>query len=334
MRITLQDRTLLSAGLLLFAACAEPRSTAPTEPFFAAKTGGGHASHPRGIISATTPLAGEPYGVAVSGAGDVLVAQVLNGTVSRFTLPGTTAVATIEFGGSGPVHVAINPSGTTAYVVEQFSGAVGVLDLASNTITTTIALTNSGFNIIVAPNGGRVYASTADGRLYVIDASSNTIVDSMTIGSAANGFAFSPDGATLYASSRDAGTITAFAAATDAALATYFVGGRPQRLAVSPDGATVYAANEDAGLSIVAVATGTVTSVNPVGSGYGLGETPDGVQLYLTEPLSGRIAILDRKSLRTKKVLTPGGQPRNVAFSANGKTGVVTDGAGNVIFIK
>ena len=32
--------------------------------------------------------------------------------------------------------------------------------------------------------------------------------------------------------------------------------------------------------------------------------------------------------------VTPGGQPRNVAFSADGSTGVVTDGGGNVIFIK
>ena len=74
-------------------------------------------------------------------------------------------------------------------------------------------------------------------------------------------------------------------------------------------------------------------SVNPMGSGYGLGITPDGAQLYLTDPLSGRVAIIAQKSLATVQILTLGGQPRNVAFDATGTTGVVTDGFGRVIFI-
>jgi len=73
--------------------------------------------------------------------------------------------------------------------------------------------------------------------------------------------------------------------------------------------------------------------VNPMGSGYGLGITPDGAQLYLTDPLSGRLAIIDQKSLATIQILTLGGEPRNVAFDATGATGVVTEGLGRVIFI-
>ncbi len=53
-------------------------------------------------------------------------------------------------------------------------------------------------------------------------------------------------------------------------------------------------------------------------------------QLYLTDPLSGRLAIIHRSSLRTTQILTPGGQPRNVAFDITGATGVVTDGFGRV----
>jgi len=277
----------------------------------------------------------------------MLVAQVLADSVTRFALPGTTPVAAIFFGRpsstdsgaavieTGPVHVAINPAGTIGYVVEQFGNGIGVVDLGTNTIATTIPLTNSGFNIAVAPDGRRVYASTADGRLYVIDAATNAIVDSMAIGTAANGFAFSPDGTVLYASSRDAGTVTAFRTSDDAQLHTFVVGGRPQRLAVAPNGTRLYAANEDSGLSVVNIPDATVLpSVNPMGSGYGLGITPDGAQLWLTEPLSGRMAIIDRASLRTSQILSLGGAPRNVAFNATGTTGVVTDGNGRVLFLR
>lgn len=304
-------------------------------------------THPAGVVVATTPLGGQPYGLAINGAGDLLVAQVFADSVTRFALPGTSPVGATFFGtaeatdsgtyfeGTGTVHLAINPAGTTAYVIEQFGNAVRVLDLASNHISASIPLSNSGYNIIVSKDGNRVYASTEDGRLYVIAAQTASIVDSMAIGSAANGFAFSPDGSVLYASSRDAGTITAFRTSDDGTIATFVVGGRPQRLATALDGARLYAANEDSGLSVVDLATGSVLpSVNPIGSGYGLGLTPDGTQLYLTEPSSGKVAIIDRASLGTVSVLSVGGVPRNVAFSADGTTGVVTDGNGRVIFIQ
>jgi DNA-binding beta-propeller fold protein YncE len=321
---------------------------APTDPTSNQTRQGGDLTHPTGTVVATTALGGQPYGLAINSSGDLLVAQVFADSVTRFSLPGTSPIGATFFGlqgpvtdsgtsfiGTGTVHLALNPAGTRAYVIEQFGNAVRVFDLASNSITASIPLTNSGYNIIVAPDGQRVYASTEDGRLYVIATLTNMIVDSMAVGPAANGFAFSPDGNILYTSSRDAGTVTAFSTSDDALLTTYHVGGRPQRLAVAPDGQQLYAANEDAGLSVVNLSNGSVLpSVNPMGSGYGLGLTPDGAQLYLTDPSTGRLAIIDRASLGTVNILTLGGVPRNVAFSADGSTGVVTDGDGRVIFIQ
>ena len=333
----------VAAGLFALA-CSSPTDARQQSQ---TTTLGKQATHPAGTVVATTPLGGQPYGLAINGAGDLLVAQVFADSVTRFALPGTTPVGATFFGHlattdsgtsvieTGTVHLALNPAGTTAYVIEQFGNTVRVLDLATNTITGAIPLTNSGYNIIVSKDGERVYASTEDGRLYVIATQTKSIVDSMAIGPAANGFAFNPDGSVLYASSRDAGTITAFRTSDDGVVAKFAVGGRPQRLATSLDGARLYAANEDSGLTVVDLATSTVLpSVNPIGSGYGLGITPDGEQLYLTDPLSGRLVIIDRASLATVNVLTVGGVPRNVGFSADGTVGVVTDGDGRVIFIQ
>jgi len=330
--------------IVALAACIDPTSTHHQSQ---TTTFSRQPGHPAGSVVATTPLGGQPYGLAINGAGELLVAQVFADSVTRFSLPGTTPVGATFFGHivttdsglsvveTGTVHLALNPAGTTAYVIEQFGNTIRVLDLATNAITATIPLTNSGYNIIVSKDGNRVYASTEDGRLYVIAAQTNSIVDSMAIGTAANGFAFNADGSVLYASSRDSGTITAFRTADDGVVTIFKVGGRPQRLATAPDGSRLYAANEDSGLSVVDLTTGAVLpSVNPMGSGYGLGLTPDGDQLYLTEPLSGRLALIDRASLATVSILAVGGVPRNVAFTADGTMGVVTDGDGRVIFIQ
>ena len=345
--MTCQSSSRLALALAIVALGCSSATDPSTNARSATHDPDPQATHPAGSVVATTPLGGQPYGLAINGAGDLLVAQVFADSVTRFSLPGTSPVGAAFFGireatdsgayfeGTGTVHLAINPAGTTAFVIEQFGNSVRVFDLATNTITGTIPLTNSGYNIIVSRDGSRVYASTEDGRLYVIAVASKSVIDSMAIGSAANGFAFNADGSVLYASSRDAGTITAFRTSDDGTIATFVVGGRPQRLATALDGSRLYAANEDSGLSVVDLATGSVLpSVNPMGSGYGLGLTPDGAQLYLTEPLSGRVAIIDRASLGTVSILSVGGAPRNVAFSADGTTGVVTDGDGRVLFIQ
>jgi hypothetical protein len=73
-------------------------------------------THPSGDVFATPSLAGEPYGVAVSASGDVLVAQVTGGTVTSFRLPDTTAVASVRSIRSRP---RVRPDGGTPIVTDE-----------------------------------------------------------------------------------------------------------------------------------------------------------------------------------------------------------------------
>lgn len=283
---------------------------------------------------ASPTLPGEPYGVAASPAGDVLVAQVLGNTVTEYRLPDTLPTTANLFAGIEPVHVAIDAAGARAYVVNQSGLALRVVRLDPLGVSDSLALTNAGFNVAVGPGGQRVYVTTSDGRVYVVATTGFSIVDSMTVGSAANGLAFSPDGSRLYVSSRDAGTVTVFNTQTDAPLDTIVTGGAPQRLAVSHDGGTLFVANESHGVDVVALPAGTVQPAIPLdGSGYGLGITPDGKQLYATNPGSGKVFIIDVATHQPIMTLSVGGAPRNVAFDHDGTTAIVTDGNGRVIFI-
>jgi YVTN family beta-propeller protein len=302
-----------------------------------------------GAVTRTLALDGEPYGVAISSAGQLFVARVLADVVSGMMLgdAGFSTSINVETGAAvinctsgtqwmGSVHVAFNPAGNQAYVTDQFGNAVSVLDAVSHTLVATIPIGDGGFNLGVAPDGGRVYATTAGGHVVVIATANDQIVDSAQVGSAANGVAFSPDGSTVYISSRDAGTVTAFRASDMQLLNTYAIGGTPQRIAVSHDGKTLYAANEAHGVDVVDLTSGAVTAVSGLSTGYGLGQTPDGAELWVTSPREGKVYIVDpgAQSVSVTINLGPNVVPRNVAFSADGKVGVVTDGNGSVIFFR
>jgi YVTN family beta-propeller protein len=282
-------------------------------------------------IVAIAPLTGSPYGVAVSAAGVIYAAQIGSSTLARGNLSTKSFTSTVIVG-STPPHVVFNPAGTTAYATLQTGQGLAVVDVATNTLSTTVPLASDGFNLIVAPDGPRVYVTTADGTLYVVDASTNAVITSLPVGAAANGLAFSPDGTVLYVSSRDAGTVVAVDPVTNTITRTYTLGGMPQRLAVAPDGTELYVANEVSGLDVVNVASGAVTSISFGTAGYGLGLTPDGTQLYVLLPGTGEVRVLDRVSRAAVKTLLVGGTPRNVVFASDGTALVANEQA--IVFIQ
>jgi YVTN family beta-propeller protein len=276
------------------------------------------------VVLATVPVTGQPYGVAVSASGVIYAALIGSTALARGDLTSRTFSSSVQVG-STPPHVVFNPAGTTAYATLQTGQGLAVVDVATNALVTTVPLSSDGFNLIVSPNGQRVYVTTADGTLYVIDASDNSVVTTVAVGVAANGLAFSPDGSVLYVSSRDAGTVVAIDPLTNAVTRTYSLGGMPQRLAVSPDGSELYVANETSGLNVVNVASGTVTSTSFGTAAYGLGVTPDGGYLYVLLPTLGELRVLDRATRAPVKTLAVGGVPRNVVFAADGKTALVAN---------
>lgn len=282
-------------------------------------------------ILASVPLQNAPYGVAVSSSGIIYAAQIGSTTLARGTLTTRSFTSSVEVGLTPP-HVVFNPAGTTAYATLQTGQGLAVVDVATNSLTTTVPLSSDGFNLIVAPDGQRVYVTTADGTLYVVNAATNEVITTLSVGAAANGLAFSPGGNVLYVSSRDAGTVVAIDPLTNSITRTYTLGGMPQRLAVAPDDSELYVANEVSGLDVVNVASGAVSSTSFGTAGYGLGLTPDGDLLYVLLAQAGEVRILDRITRAPVKTLVVGGTPRNVAFASDGTALVTNEQA--VVFIK
>ena len=85
----------------------------------------------------------------------------------------TTATVPV---GTVPYSVALNPTGTTAYVTNLADGTVSVINTSSNTVTKTITVGAAPAGVTVAPGGQTVYVTNAlDGTVSVINAATDTV---------------------------------------------------------------------------------------------------------------------------------------------------------------
>lgn len=295
-------------------------STAPSDP----------PTHPQGVLYATRPLSGRPYGVAISSDGVVYAARLDVDSVSRADLPDTLITGAVAVG-STPSHVAFNPAGTRAYVANQGSNDVSVVDVASGTETAVVPLDSDAWNVIVSPNGATVYATTDQGSLYFIATASNTAPAPLVVsaGDALRGLALDYSGARLYVAGRNSGRIYVVNTSSRAVIDTIQVGGTPQRIALLTSGTELYVANEDRGVDFVTLPGGSFITMPLAAGAYGLALSPDEALLYATVPSLGRLMIIDRASRSKVDSLTLGGRPRTVAFSRLGEYAVVSneDGA-------
>jgi YVTN family beta-propeller protein len=231
-------------------------------------------------VMATIPVGVTPEGVAVNPAGTLVYVANWNGrSVSVIDATTNTVVATVTVPNC-PAGVAVNPAGTTVYATRECvvppatnTGAVSVIDIATNTETATILnLTPEG--VAVTPDGTRVYvADSFTDRVSVIDTASNTVTVPILVGSRPEGVAISPDGTRVFVANRGLtaalGTVSVIDTASDTVTATIPVGLHPVGVAITPDGNHVYVVNEgNNNVMVIDTATNAVVGL-PIAVGSG-----------------------------------------------------------------
>lgn len=326
-------------------------------------TGPAAFTHPDGILLTPPPVVtARPFAVAISVRDIALVGHQDVPYLQRTALPDISFGDSVRVG-LDPSDIAFNGSGTLAYVTNQFSGSVSVIDVADRVSVEDIPVPGAPFRILVLPsdvavfvpsNDDRVYAiaassrasidvhrldtvifvSSNDGGVYAIATSSKTVLHRWAFNAVINGLALTPDGGTLYASSIG-GRLYKVAMHGMGAIESVEVGGKPQDVALSPDGAELYLANEAGSLEIRNPATLTLIDTVPDAAGaFGLKPTPDGVQLYATYPGSGVIRIVDRATRTVARTLTVGGTPRRIAFGQHGAVALIPNESGFVTVVR
>ena len=226
----------------------------------------------QGVRAATTPVAGNPYGVAVGPGGETYVGLLNSSSFVRGTLPGYTLGSPVTVGNL-PLGMAINPAGTRAYVALNNDGAVGVIDVATNLVLPPITgLGSTPYSVGVSPDNKTIFIGTNE-RLYFADASTNQLTDSLPA-SFANFMVVHPTLPRLYVSMAGAGTAVEVNTGTRTIIRTYMTNGSPMGLGLSPAGTELYVSNESGYLQVWNISSGLqVKSVPLAGPGFGLGVT-------------------------------------------------------------
>jgi YVTN family beta-propeller protein len=291
-------------------------------------------THPQGTIFDSVAVSARPFGLAVAPSGVLYVARLDTDTLGRADLP-STAVAARAVVGTTPSHVAFNPSATRVYSSNQGTQDISVVDVADNRQVAAVPVSSDAWNVIVSPDGARVWATTDQGHLYAISTATNAVVDSLTLrqGDALRGLAMDPTGRWLFVGGCLSGSVYVVDTRVPALGRTLAVGGMPQHLAVSRDGSQLYVADEANGLDMVTLSSGAVRTITLAGGGYGLALSPDDAQLYVTIPSVGLVQVVDRATGSVQATLRVGGKPRGVAFTRDGAIAAIANEFGYVTYV-
>lgn len=253
------------------------------------------------VESNTIALDGNPQLTAITPkGGEVLVANPVDGyNGGIWGVPGTVSLITgaesttpslkqvITGMGTYADCVGINPTGTQAWVGNEFEGDCSVINLSKNTVL-------------------RYPIQTGDGPVCI---------------------KFMPDGKHAYVVNFYDNTVDEINVATQLIVGNPIpVAEYPTHIAITPDGTKAYVSGFSGSVSVIDTASNTVTATIPITTSeygnYWLGSamTPDGLYLYVPNQNAQTVVMI---STATDTVvgnpITLGQTPGTMAISPNGK---------------
>jgi YVTN family beta-propeller protein len=242
-------------------------------------------------------------------------------------------------------------TGPFAYVTNQCSGTVTVIDTANDAVLTSpIAVGNAPFGAVVNPAGTRVYVTNADSStVSVIDIAANppSAIATISVGPEPFGIAINPEGTRVYVGNNGAGTndtVSVIDTGSNIVITTITVGFGPGGLAVNPAGTRLYVVNNPAStLSVIDTSSNSVITTVPLNGSNALSGVivnPSGSRVYVAGPDAHLVHVLDSSSNTVISeisvpgkvegiALTPDGTRLYAAISFNADTVAVIDTASN-----
>jgi len=299
---------------------AEPRRSSP--------------GHPAAVLSERLPVAGSPFDVAIAADGTAYLTRVRAAAVECLALTPFRVTGSIATG-SAPTAIVLSSSSPRAYVTNQFTEEVALIDLSRLQQTGTIPVLGHPLGAVLSPDGRKLYVVTNLDRLCAISIDAGRVVASIPVAQVCTGLAVHPSGRWVYVSTWKVGLILELDTRTLQITRRFTVGGVVQDVVVSADGLMLYAANEAGWLDAIHLPTGRQLAKVQFGTAaLSLAVSPDEAVIYVGLLFAGRVVQLDRPTLRVFGSLDTGGKPRRIAFDATGRTALIANEAGWVDLVR
>lgn len=290
--------------------------------------------HPTGAMADRLAVSGCPFDVAFSGSRGAWVTCPHIAAVAQVELPRFRLAASVPTRPT-PTRVVVSPTGAVAYVTNQFTEEIGVLDLDRGLQIGAIPVPGHALGAALAPNGGTLFITTNLDRLCVVSVSTRRVITAVPVPQVCTELTLDRVGRLIYLPTWRAGLILELDARTLETLRTFEAGGTVQGVAVSRDGLTLFAANEEGWVDVFQLApAGQRTRIELGAAAFGLALSPDEAVLYVTLLDAGKVAVIDRRTLRVHGVLATGGRPRRVAFDVSGSLALIANEAGWVDLVR
>jgi YVTN family beta-propeller protein len=206
--------------------------------------------------------------------------------------------------GSIPAAVAETPDGKTAIVSNAGSGTLSFIDVASQTVTATLALTVANglatqpSAIAILPDGSRAYVNDygpAPGSIvWVIDLASQSVIGQVAVGPFPSAIAVSPDGSQVWVPCHGNNTLYVIDTLTNSVVTFMSNITQANGIAFTPNGARVYVAEGNVTnpqIDVIDPATFTVKTTIPVGSlPHAMAVSPSGRHVFVANALGNTIS--------------------------------------------
>ncbi len=256
---------------------------------------------------------------------------------------------------SAPQGAAAAPT-ELAYVSNEGSGEVSVIDVATDSVVATIAVGTRPRGVRVTPDGRTVFVALSGSprcpptmpdeeceKLAVdkskdgiaeIDAATRRVRRVLPGGSDPEQFDVTPDGTRLFVSNEDVGLATIVDVASGAVARSVKVGVEPEGVKLAPDARTFYVTSEtDHVVTAVDARTGEVRgSVKVDRRPRDITFRPDGAY-YVSNEMGGTVSLVDaaRGQVTATVALPEGARPMGLAVSPDGARLFVATGRGGTV---
>ena len=203
--------------------------------------------------------------------------------------------------GTTPYDVAINPSGTFAYVSNYGSDTVSKIDLATNTVAATIIVGDGPWGLAINPLGTFAYVSNdLNGTVSKIDLATNTVVTTITVEQWPWYVGINPAGTFAYVTNRSNNIVSKIDLATNAV--TSFTIPNPSCV---------------------------LNQGFPCNSNFGVAFNSDATFAYVSRPDKGTVAKINLNDNSVVNTITVGSSPRGLAINPSGTFAYVSNYASN-----
>jgi YVTN family beta-propeller protein len=237
----------------------------------------------------------------------ILAAALVFGSVHAS--PPVQATLTL---GNTTAGIAVDPAIAKAFVTNQDSATVSVIDINTLAVVATIPVTANPKRIAADAATHRVYlthgtAAATQGVVTVINGATNSVVTTIPVGNNPGGIASNFFIGEVYVTNNGSGTVSVISTATNAVIATIAVGGSPTSPTSNDNLRKLYVNNGNNTISAIDENTHAVVKVIAVGNGP-VTPTIDGQhsKVYVNNLTDKTVSVIDSTTDTVIKTIAAG----------------------------